>query len=64
MSKRYVLVARVDQKLRFFALSTNACVANLRALGYRMLKALHGGEPVEILLISPSPFRRPRRFPA
>ena len=64
MSKRYVLIARVDRKLRFFALSTNACVANLRTIGYRMLKALHGGETVEILLISPSPFQRQGRLPA
>jgi hypothetical protein len=64
MSNRYVMVARVGKKLGFFALSTNACVANLRATGYRMLRAWHGSEPIEILLISPSPFQRPPRIPA
>ena len=54
MSNRYVVLAKVREKLEFFFLRSNADPKALKQAAARMLKARYGRQPFEFVLTSDS----------
>ena len=54
MSNRYVVLAKVREKLEFFLLRSNADPKTLKQAAARMLKARYGRQPFEFVLTSDS----------
>ncbi|MBI4456459.1 MAG: hypothetical protein HY644_11225 [Acidobacteria bacterium] len=51
MSRRYLVLARIGEKLQMLLLTTNGNPTTLKERGYRMLKAWFRQAPVEVLKI-------------
>ena len=54
MSNRYLVLAKVREKLEFFFLRSNADPKALKQAATRMLKARYGRQPFEFVLTSDS----------
>jgi hypothetical protein len=54
MSHRYLVLAKVREKLEFFSLRSNADPKALKQAASRMLKARYGRRPFEFVLTSTS----------
>ena len=64
MSRHYLVLANIEDKLMFHSLRTNAGLAAAARTGHRMLCVRHPHQRIKILLVRPLPWNVCRKLTA